>query len=186
MKENDSVATLLEPVVRQEATRKALISQLNDLNEQLKAAAVMMDEEAEMAVTLAEELENLSSDHDKLKAELAHHSDAAIQIKQRSSDMNAAILAMRSQIEVKEARMKESKQADEAALAQIKKNFTKNASFFNVMSTWSEEEKSDLKEVLQVLGEDMEIGIEDGTAVNSEVENLLTKQSASLTEQFEG
>ena len=44
MKENDSVATLLEPVVRQEATRKALISELNDLNEQLKAADVMMDE----------------------------------------------------------------------------------------------------------------------------------------------
>lgn len=177
MKEDESVATLIEPVVRQEATKKSLLSSLNDLDEQLKAAAAVLNEEAEMVVTLAEQLENLSSDHAKIQEELTDHSYATEQISQRSSDMEAAILAMQSQIEVKEEEMLRSKQEDELKLKQIQSNYEKNCSqYFHAMSTWSEEEKSTLKAILDLtLGSEMN---------EREVETLFQNQSVALTEKF--
>lgn len=154
-------ASLVEPVVRQEVTRKALLSQLGDLEEQLANAKLLLEDESELVVSLAEELENLGNDQKKIQGELTEHSNSLEFIIQRRSDMTAAILAMTSQIESKEAEVDAASVADEKKLKSLKANYEKTCSqYFDVMSTWSETEKAVLKELSIGLGGEREASIE--------------------------
>ena len=73
--------------------------------------------------------------------------------------------------------MLRSKQEDELKLKQIQSNYEKNCSqYFRAMSTWSEEEKSTIKAILDLtLGSEMN---------EREVETLFQNQSVALTEKF--
>ena len=144
---SDIESSLLEPVVRQGATRKSLSSQSEALDEQLERAKRTLEEESEMVVSLAEELENLGNMHKRNHEDLVKQSDALETVTKRRSDMAAAILAMNSQIESKEAEMNEAAIDDEKRINSLREKY-KNIStqYFDLISTWSDMEKAMLKE----------------------------------------
>ena len=141
--------TLVEPVVRQEATKKSLLAQRADLDNQLQICKHTLDEEADGVVTLAEQLENLGSEEIKVQQELQDHEYITDQIAQRKSDMVAALEAMDSQIHLKEAEIAETEKVDKLKLAQVSANYEKNVSqYFTIMRDWSDDRKNMLNLLL--------------------------------------
>jgi hypothetical protein len=172
--------TLVEPVVRQEATKKSLLAQRADLDNQLQICKHTLDEEADGVVTLAEQLENLGIEEIKVQQELQDHEYITDQIAQRKSDMVAALEAMDSQIHLKEAEIAETEKVDKLKLAQVSANYEKNVSqYFAIMRDWSDDRKNMLKLLLL---EEREKGEGEGSA--RAVEMLLAEQLERLKEEF--